>query len=292
MYVVDVAASDDTTLRFALASFGLPFHAAPTAFGPRSLPSDPHVHADFYELMGVVDGRGLHRLDTGVQELAAGDVVLVRDRDRHAFQGLGPTGLEFVNVAFPTSAWRSFLALADLDPAGTWDQAPVPPKLRAGGEGLTEVRRVFTDAVRASHTTCTALDLLRFWCDLLGPLRVPSAGEHGPPRPEWLASACAAMRREENLRGGVPRLRELAAVSAAHLSRSMRAAYGLTPTQFVTDLRLEHAAALLAATTEPVTRVALSCGFTSQSYFTRRFSQAHGLSPREFRRRAQRTFVP
>jgi AraC family cel operon transcriptional repressor len=100
------------------------------------------------------------------------------------------------------------------------------------------------------------------------------------------------MRAEQNLRGGVPRLLELAGVSPAHLSRSMRTAYGVTPTAFVTDLRLEHAASLLAATNLPIAAIATRCGFTSQSYFTRTFTAAHDLPPRDFRRRSQRAFVP
>jgi transcriptional regulator GlxA family with amidase domain len=100
------------------------------------------------------------------------------------------------------------------------------------------------------------------------------------------------MRAEDNLRGGVSRLLELAGVSPAHLSRSMRPSYGVTPTGFVTDLRLEHAASLLAATNEPVAAIAVRCGFASSSYFSRCFTAAHRLSPREFRRRSQRAFVP
>ena len=72
----------------------------------------------------------------------------------------------------------------------------------------------------------------------------------------------------------------------------MRSAYGVTPTAFVTDLRLEHAASLLAATNTTVATIATRCGFTSQSYFSRCFSTAHQLSPRDFRRRSQRAFVP
>jgi AraC-like DNA-binding protein len=95
-----------------------------------------------------------------------------------------------------------------------------------------------------------------------------------------------------HLRAGVPRLCELAAVSAAHLSRSMREHYGTTPTDFVTGLRLQRAAELLDTTSESVTRIAHRCGFSSQSYFTRCFRAAYGVPPREYRRRTWQAFVP
>jgi AraC-like DNA-binding protein len=49
---------------------------------------------------------------------------------------------------------------------------------------------------------------------------------------------------------------------------------------------------LLAATNTPIATIADRCGFTSQSYFTRTFTAAHELPPRDFRRRSQRAFVP
>lgn len=137
----------------------------------------------------------------------------------------------------------------------------------------------------------TMFDLLRFWTEVLE-LPEELAGAASPEVPHWLSQACAAMRREENLRGGVPRLAALSNVSAAHLSRTMRSTYGCTPTRFVADLRLAHAATLLAGTTATVTEIAYRCGYASQSYFTRCFRAAHGRSPRSFRQRAMRAFVP
>jgi transcriptional regulator GlxA family with amidase domain len=100
------------------------------------------------------------------------------------------------------------------------------------------------------------------------------------------------MSGEEDLRMGVPRLLALAHVSAAHLSRSMRRYHDMTPSEFIAGLRLRHAAMLLATTTRPVADIAHACGFVSPSYFTRRFREAHGVTPREFRHTAQHAFVP
>ena len=267
----------EEALRFAAHAFGRPYHAARVRIPARARDTELHTHADFHEFMGVVSGRGEHLLTTGVEELHAGDVVLVRPSDRHAVRGSAPDGLEFVNVAFPSSLWQGFLDLTRT-PRGritVHRPAAIP---------------VFEHALARFQDAPTTYDLLRFWTDLLEML-VPSDAA-GPAVPDWLAKACTAMRATENLRGGVPRLLELAGVSAAHLSRTMRAAYGATPTEFVADLRLEHAASLLAATNLPIAAVATRCGFTSQSYFTRCFTTAHALTPSEFRHRSQRAFVP
>jgi AraC-like DNA-binding protein/mannose-6-phosphate isomerase-like protein (cupin superfamily) len=279
-------------LRFALWALGRPYHAARVSFAARTPVSELHAHADFYEFMGVVSGRGEHLLPTGSQPLEAGDVVLVRPRDQHAFRGTAPDRLEFINVAFPSSAWQGFLTLTRTDASGAWDVARTPTTFRP--DDPAAAIEVFEHALRRFQDEPSQYDLVRFWIDLL-PLISPDEVRSRPAAanaPAWLAGACAAMRAEDNLRGGVPRLLELAGVSPAHLSRTVRAAYGLTPTDFVTDLRLEHAASLLAATTDPIAAIATRCGFTSQSYFTRRFTTAHQVSPRTFRQQSQRAFVP
>ena len=194
-----------------------------------------------------------------------------------------PCGTSF---PFPSSAWLGFLDLTRTNPTASWASARRPVTFRA-----TEAIAVFDRALERFQDQPGPYDLVRFWIDLLE-LLAPADDTAGPGTPSWLAKACTAMRAEDNLRGGVPRLLELAAVSPAHLSRSMRSTYGVTPTAFVADLRLEHAASLLAATNAPVATIATRCGFSSQSYFTRCFTTAHQLSPRDFRHRSQRAFVP
>jgi AraC-like DNA-binding protein/mannose-6-phosphate isomerase-like protein (cupin superfamily) len=288
LYFVEVS----PVLRFEWSALGRPYHAARVRFAPRARDSELHTHADFHELMGVLAGTGEHLLETGTSALAAGDVVLVRPRDRHAIRGAGPDGLEFINVAFPSSAWQGFLNLTRTNPSGSWDAAKNPVVFQPRDPAA--VAKVFERALQNFADEPGHFDLMRFWIDLLpqvSPEELPAraTGSHAP---DWLARACAAMRAEENLRGGVPRLLDLAGVSPAHLSRTLRAAYGMTPTDFVTDLRLEHAASLLAATSAPIAEIATRCGFSSQSYFTRCFTAAHAVSPRTFRHQSQRAFVP
>lgn len=70
------------------------------------------------------------------------------------------------------------------------------------------------------------------------------------------------------------------AVGAAErtLSRLFRAETGLTFPQWRAQLRLQHALTLLAAG-QPVTSVALACGFHTPSAFIEAFRKAFGTTP-------------
>lgn len=279
-----------TELRIGTFTLGRPYHAALVTLAGRR-ETAMHGHADFAELMYVLSGGGAQLLDRGRQELRAGDLILVRDTDRHCLTSR--PAMRFVNIAFPTAPWREFLALADLGPAATWTAASLPPHVRLAGRRRARVRAAFGRALDRFLDRPTTLDLIRLWTDVVPCLAHDAGGaDDEAPQPVWLREACAAMHDEDNLRAGLPRLLAIASVSHGHLARSMRAHHRSTPSQFVTDLRLRLAARLLATTSDTVTDIAARCGFASQSYFTRCFRRAHGMSPREFRVRAARSVVP
>lgn len=277
-----------TVLRYADVARHRPYHAALVPVpGGRAKPPRPHAHADFHELMLVTHGSGLHRVSGHDLPLRTGDLVLVRPRDEHQFAAAAPDGMSFINVAFPSQRWRAFTDVAGIAAAGAWDAAPVPPTVAVTDEA---VFHRFRDALASQNSR--GVDLVRLWAEVLPPLSDDAIGRPVDGRPAWLVAACASMADEENLRAGLPRLLELAAVSHGHLARSMAAHLGCTPVAFVTERRLVHAALLLTTTSVPVGQIAHRCGFGSQSYFGRRFAERHGHTPRDHRERSRRAVVP
>src|SRR4051812_17706553 len=70
-----------------------------------------------------------------------------------------------------------------------------------------------------------------------------------------------------------------------HFSRSFAAAYGETPSAYLTRHRLERAKALLRDANLTVTEVCMLVGFESVGSFSSTFSRAVGLSPSAYRDR-------
>ncbi|WP_336319864.1 helix-turn-helix transcriptional regulator [Streptomyces lavendofoliae] len=75
-------------------------------------------------------------------------------------------------------------------------------------------------------------------------------------------------------------------MSAGHLSRQFRAAYGESPYAYLMTRRIERAAALLRRGDLSVTEVCFTVGCASLGTFTTRFTELVGMSPGAFRRRA------
>jgi AraC family transcriptional regulator len=124
----------------------------------------------------------------------------------------------------------------------------------------------------------------------------------------WLAAPASPRPRGAQLRGGLSpaalrrvqvfveynlerpmTLRDLAAradLSLHHFARAFRVSTGLTPRGFVEERRLERAKQLLTSTDWPLVKIAMDCGFTSQSRFTTTFRRRTGFTPAQFRRGA------
>lgn len=83
-----------------------------------------------------------------------------------------------------------------------------------------------------------------------------------------------------------------AGLSKFHFLRLFRAAYGVTPAEYVSQRRVERAQDLLRATNLTVTEVCHAVGFTSLGSFSARFRALVGETPSAFQRRWAATGAP
>ena len=76
----------------------------------------------------------------------------------------------------------------------------------------------------------------------------------------------------------------IAGVHRDHLSRVFAKVHGMSIGEYVRRRRVAAAAALLAGSTERISTIALSTGFSDQSHLTRVFKRITGVTPALFRR--------
>lgn len=77
-------------------------------------------------------------------------------------------------------------------------------------------------------------------------------------------------------------------MSAGHLSRQFKAAYGESPYSYLMTRRIERAMALLRLGELSVTEVCFAVGCQSLGTFSTRFTELVGMSPSTYRREAGR----
>ncbi|WP_328332943.1 AraC family transcriptional regulator [Kribbella sp. NBC_00382] len=251
-----------------------------------------HTH-DFVELAVVGPGEGQHLTSSGERPLQHGDVIVLRPGAWHAFTSC--SDLTVANCCVSTRALHAELAGLREFPEYRrllWTDPSVP-----GSYGVhvgTVDPAAATDAIAAiaaleGHLTTSAAApgrLLGHLATVLGILadaRTPTPAFKRHPA----VAACLALIEAEPAHAW--RLDDLAvavALDPAYLGRLFRKSTGLTPLDYVSRLRAERAAALLANSDLPIARVGAEVGWPDPTYFARRFRALSGLTPTEYRQRS------
>lgn len=78
-------------------------------------------------------------------------------------------------------------------------------------------------------------------------------------------------------------LAALAGLSVFQLDQRIRGLFGVTAGQYVIRARIERACDLLRHTGDPISEIALACGYADQASFTRQFRKSVGLTPSAYR---------
>lgn len=81
----------------------------------------------------------------------------------------------------------------------------------------------------------------------------------------------------------LPHLAAVACMSTYHFLRTFRRMVGMTPHQFLLDVRIRRAATALCTTRAPITQIAFEAGFNDLSTFNARFRRVFGTSPGRLR---------
>jgi AraC family transcriptional regulator len=75
-----------------------------------------------------------------------------------------------------------------------------------------------------------------------------------------------------------------ARLSANHFSRAFKATFGATVLGYIRRRRIEQAQHMMLTSRQPLSQIALSCGFADQSHYCRVFHAVVGVSPNAWRR--------
>ncbi len=87
-------------------------------------------------------------------------------------------------------------------------------------------------------------------------------------------------------------LGEVARLSPAHMSRLFRKQTGVTPIQYLWEIRLRRALQMLIDTGIPVAEVSWRTGFKTPAHFSRAIKERCGVTPRALRLRAWQGLAP
>lgn len=273
--------------RFLIDNYVRPdeaFHFARKSLETR-YPARAHDH-DYFEVFLIENGRTEHWVNGVTQTLEPGQLVFMRPKDVHAFNANRKTGCQIINVMFRTEtathlARRYHSAIGDR----FFDASSDLPEMHTLGPAR------FARAVNVSLQLQTAQrDLARIEEFLLVLTNRVAHATSGVTKtaPKWFSEACSAAQSAEVFRLGTKGFIRAAGRSQEHVCRTCKIVLGITPTEFINRIRIEHAAQLLRSDEASINDIIASCGFENTGYFYRLFRRHYDTTPKSFRSRYQR----
>ena len=107
---------------------------------------------------------------------------------------------------------------------------------------------------------------------------------HSPFDEEFLARAIKAVQNHLSDKAyGVNQFSDDMCASRMTLYRKIHAITGQSPSEFITTIRLKHAAHLLETSTLSIALVSEHTGFSSPSFFAKQFAKMFGCLPKDYR---------
>ncbi|MEM9787093.1 MAG: AraC family transcriptional regulator [Pseudomonadota bacterium] len=255
------------------------FHFARKRLAKR-FPKKAHDH-DFFEVFLIESGRTAHWVNGVTQYLTRGQLVFLRPVDAHAFCADQKAGCQIINVMF-----RRETAAHLADRYG----ATIGGRFFDAGAALPETHQLaasrFARAVNVAQQLQTAERSLarieEFLLFLTNRVALASTSDqHNAPH--WFAEACSAAQSREVFAKGAPGFIKTAGRSHEHVCRTCKAVTGLTPSQYINQIRIAYAADLLRSDEVAIDDVIRDCGFENTSYFYRLFRRQLGMTPRAYR---------
>lgn len=246
-----------------------------------------HRH-DFSEIIFINSGSVIHRVNGERQVLSSGNLVFLRPDDEHCFLPDGQSEMvEIIMVDFSLDLFLSMSIYFENDFFLQQLTASVlPPLFKLKPDWANELYTKFlklnsptlSPQFRKIKVKMMLADLFsRFFINDMNLLTESQV-------PKWLETLCIQMRKVENFSLGIERMQQLAFRSPGHLCKSFQKYLGKTPTEYVNDLRINHASRLLVDTREEIIDIAESLNFQSLSRFYYLFKKSYGMSPAAYRK--------
>ncbi len=258
-----------------------------------------HFH-DFIEIVFILNGQGIQMLEGREYPVSMGDVFVLQGNQRHYFRDAQK--LEIVNVMFDAKQKPELIPVEIRQMDGYKALFILEPSYRA--------RNNFRNMLRLHPKDLAAIELIlsvMFFEQeqmLEGSALILSnrfqeliihLSRHFSNIPSNKAQSLVQLSRvmdymENNISESLKLegLAGMANMSKRNFMRSFKMTIGLSPGNYLCQLRIKKACGLLRESSRSISEIAFQCGFSDSNYFTKCFKKSVNITPAKYRIRFKR----
>lgn len=258
-------------------------------------PMDIHQH-DFYELVIIERGEGIHFTETHKSPMRAGDVFLIKPNEAHGYKNT--KGLELMNVFYrpdeldlPEADLREiagYHVFFELEPL-VRDIHGYKSRLRLSLDQLSVANSLISGIKKQLDAQKPGFRFMTFtyFVQLIFFLSrcYEKSGTAQSSLLLQLGKVTAYIENNYIKSITLDELAGVAGMSKRTLIRKFKDNLGTTPIDYLLRCRVAKASSLLLAGKSTISEIAFEVGFSDSNYFSRQFKKITGLSPRSYWRK-------
>lgn len=254
-----------------------------------------HTHADFSELVIVLNGTAMHKVDNEAYFIKKGDVFVISHNTSHGFEN--PNDFHICNIMYRPEILKS----SDYDirkMAGYHALFVIEPYFNTERSFRSRLRLQLAEHEKVSDIIAKMIEeydkRISGWKTLLSSyfmtLVVLLSRAYDMPSYDMksdiinIAKSVSYIENNYNDPISVEKLAEMSNLSVRHYSRIFHDTYQTSPSKYIVTLRMQHACRLLVNTSLNISEIAFQSGFNDSNYFTRQFNKIFHITPRQYRK--------
>lgn len=242
----------------------------------------PHVHEDQFQLTIPVQGTCFFTHENKELTLAPGNGLFIHPNDKHSFH-IGPDASVIIIRVHDQSLHPKAIS-ERREPAlrQQFDLAELGNFFRKWAAGMFNLDRA--DQMAVEELESQILDYLQglLWGGASEAELKQNEASLGPLGPHY-TRVLEYIHTHYSEQMNIDTLASIALQSRFYFIRSFKSVTGLTPYQYVLQLRVKKAMEQLQRSAATVTDISFSLGFSSTSQFYRIFSKIVEMTPEQYR---------
>ncbi len=255
-----------------------------------SIGTNVHDH-DFSEIAIIIGGTAVHKIGKAEYTLKTGDVLIIHPGCIHTYTDAAE--MDLINIIYDAQMPLPALSSCGL-PFVTKlfpRHYPVPeqnlmPKVKLETEDFEpvyELSRRLDFEVRHLRPGKQVLVLAIFMEIVIYLARCENRFGKMKHFNFELDKVIHYMDKHYQEKITIADLQKAASMSERNLFRHFRKVFGVSPNEYLTRIRVQHATELLLNSNKQISEIAMECGFCDSNHFGKVFRKMTGTTPKKFR---------
>lgn len=260
-------------------------------FSSNAYMPDFHHHLE-YEIFYLDKGKGSFGFENSVISVSAGDVIFIEPNVKHYF-------------VKTTESYHYYAFVFDTSVLGTegerarniFNEIKISTNIN-----LPEIllkRIVFATQLEKDNAFGKEIQIKSILFEILAHIletrqyvKISESNYYMPPQAKAIQAACDFIQHNFQEKIEYSEIIKVANYSKSQFIKIFKKQVGMNITDYINKLRIENACLSLIKTEKSVTEIATENGFNNIQYFSKKFKEVMGCTPREYKINASDIMIP